>query len=164
MGGGAARSAGEGWRQHLVAGLIVLLLGAAVTAVLVRWEAAGALIDLFRARGARVAVGGSTSREVLVSLDTFLVNLADPRGDRFLKATIRAVLDDSELADELQGDDLLRTRVRDRVLSALAAKTFDEISTPGGREALREQLRGEINRALPDDAVTEVLFVDFVAQ
>lgn len=154
MTGRAARPAGSGRWAPRVAGILVLLAAAAATIALVGCGGKGnAPTDQREA-----------PRPVLVSLDTFLVNLADPRGDRYLKATLHVALDDPELAAELRTDELLRSRVRDRVLAALAAKTFDEISTPAGREALRGQLRRVIDEALPDDVVSEVLFVEFVAQ
>jgi flagellar FliL protein len=110
--------------------------------------------------------GRDTDRTVesLVSFDSFVVNLADPGGDRFLKATLRAVLNDADLARELQRDELTRARVRDRIISVLSAKTFEEVTRPGGKDSLRQQLQREINQSLPDDAVSEVLFVEFVVQ
>ena len=102
--------------------------------------------------------------ESLVSFDTFVVNLADPKGDRFLKATLRAVLSDPEVAAELQKDELTRTRVRDRIISVLTSKSFEEVASPGGKDSLRQQLLREINQSLPDDVVSEVLFVEFVVQ
>lgn len=140
-----------------------------LVAVLVLLAAGGAAAVLRLGGGKPAeAAGGSGSEEravrSLVAFDSFVVNLADPYAERYLKATIRAVLDDPELARELQRDELLRARVRDRIISVLTSKTSEQVTAPGGKDSLRQQLQREINQALPDDAVSEVLFVDFIVQ
>lgn len=102
--------------------------------------------------------------EALISLDTFVVNLADARGDRFLKLSMRAVTGDSSLDKKLGESELLKSRVRDRVLSVLSAKTHEEISNPIGKEALRRELAQELNGVLGAGAVIEILFTDFIVQ
>jgi flagellar FliL protein len=147
----------------LVAAGLAVLAGGGTAAVLMLGgggRKAGAA-DAGSGGGGR---GADRTVESLVAFDTFVVNLADPGGDRFLKATLRAVLSDADLARELQRDELTRARVRDRIISVLSAKTFEEVTRPGGKDSLRQQLLREINQSLPDDAVSEVLFVEFVVQ
>ncbi len=101
---------------------------------------------------------------ILVPLDTFIVNLADPKGDRFMKATIRLTTDDPELEQKIQSDPVLKARIRDRVLSILSSKTFQDVNNPVGKESLRRELQRELNQVLPEDSIKEVLFVEFIVQ
>ncbi|MCU0223278.1 MAG: flagellar basal body-associated FliL family protein [Acidobacteria bacterium] len=140
----------------LAGALLVLAAVGGTTALLLRGGAGRA-----EAQGVRAGAPASPS---LVAFDAFVVNLADPGVERYLRASVRAVVSDPRLARELQRDELMRARARDRILSALSAKTFEEVTRPGARDALRDELRREINRTLPDDGVAEVLFVEFVAQ
>ena len=101
---------------------------------------------------------------ILVPLDIFIVNLADPKGDRFMKATIRLTTDDPGLEQAIQSDPVLKARIRDRVLSILSSKTFQDVNNPVGKESLRRELQRELNQILPDDTIKEVLFVEFIVQ
>lgn len=148
----------------LIAGAALVLLAGGGTAAILMFGGGGkGAVAVERAAGMG-GPGGVRAAESLVSFETFLVNLADPGGDRFLKATIRAVLSDPEVAEELQRDELTRSRVRDRIISVLTSRTVEDVANPGGKDSLRQQLLREINEALPDDVVTEVLFVEFVVQ
>lgn len=150
---------GSGRRIPLLvlAGALLALAAVGGTAALLLRGGAGRA----EAQAARTGAPASAS---LVAFDAFVVNLADPGVERYLRASVRAVVSDPRLARELQRDELTRARARDRILTALSAKTFEEVTRPGARDALRDELRREINRTLPDDGVAEVLFVEFVAQ
>ena len=149
----------------LVAGVaLVVLAGGGTAAMLMLGGGSGRKAGAAAVQAGQDGSGGGPVVESLVPFDTFVVNLADPGGDRFLKATIRAVLSDPQVAEELQRDELTRSRVRDRIISVLTSKTVEDVASPGGKDSLRQQLQREINQSLPDDVVSEVLFVEFVVQ
>jgi flagellar FliL protein len=148
----------------LVAGAVLVILAGGGTAVVLMLGGGGKRAEAANGNTGGSERSGASVVESLVSFDTFVVNLADPVGDRFLKATIRAVLSDPDTARELQQDELTRSRVRDRIISVLTSRTFEEVTSPGGKDTLRQQLLREINQSLPDDVVSEVLFVEFVVQ
>jgi flagellar FliL protein len=100
----------------------------------------------------------------LVSLDTFLVNLNDPQGDRYLKLTMRLAISPKTVAEEASGNDLFLARLRDRVLNVLMRKTFAELSNPLGKDGLRLEIESEVNDLLTEGKVHEVLFSEFVVQ
>lgn len=100
----------------------------------------------------------------VVTLDEFLVNLADPGGNRYLKAQIKIVVMDPVVAAAFKSDELVKGRVRDRIVTILSGKTYGDIGVPTGKEALRQELKKEINHVLPQDVVSEVLFTDFAVQ
>ncbi len=146
----------------LAGALLAVAAAGGTTALLLRGGAGGA-----EAPGDSAVASASASASAspsLVAFDPFVVNLADPGVERYLRASVRAVVSDPRLARELQHDELTRARVRDRILSVLSARSYEEVTRPGARDALRDELRREINRTLPDDGVAEVLFVEFVAQ
>jgi len=148
----------------LVAGVALVVLAGGGTAAMLMLGSGGRKAEAAAVQARPGGSGGGQAAESLVSFETFVVNLADPGGDRFLKATIRAVLSDPQVAEELQRDELTRSRVRDRIISVLTSKTVEDVASPGGKDSLRQQLQREINQSLPDDVVSEVLFVEFVVQ
>ena len=80
----------------------------------------------------------------LVALDTFLVNLADPEGDRYMKLTLRLTISPVSGADKINADDLALARIRDRVLTVLTSKTFGDMSNPLGKESLRHEIQTQL--------------------
>lgn len=108
--------------------------------------------------------GGGPPPTNVVPFDPFLVNLADQGGQRYLKVTLRVVTTDPETGTEIKNDELTKARIRDRVISALTSKMYQDISTPAGKEQLRQELVKEMNGVLPEDSVEEVLFVEFAVQ
>lgn len=108
--------------------------------------------------------GGEHGGPTAVPMDAFVVNLADPAGDRFLKLTLRFVVNDAGIAEQLKSDDLVKARVRDKVISVLTSKMFSDISSTVGKEGLRRELIHDVNQVLPTEAIQEVLFVDLAIQ
>jgi flagellar FliL protein len=107
---------------------------------------------------------GAAAGPAVVPFDPFIVNLADPKGDRFLKLGLRAVVNDATLVAAFRTDELLKARVRDRVISVLTSKSYADISSTAGKEGLRQELRSEMNSVLPEESIEEVLFVEFAVQ
>lgn len=127
----------------------------------------------------------------MVDTGTKVVNLADPGGRRFLKATItievppldfffEAEATTTEAAPAAEGEaaavedpriaefDTLVTNkmpiINDILNTLLTSKTFDQIYTVEGKEALREEIKKEINARLPELGVIAVYFTEFVVQ
>jgi len=99
----------------------------------------------------------------VLSLDEFLVNLADPGSDHFLKVTVGLELDKSKgkAPEALKEDTPL---IRDAVLSSLASKTRDQLAVEGGRDKLKAEIKKKVNAALGEDDVQGVYFTNFVTQ
>ena len=99
----------------------------------------------------------------VLSLDEFLVNLADPGSDHFLKVTVGLELDKSKgkAPEALKEDTPL---IRDAVLSSLASKTRDQLAVEGGREKLKAEIKKKVNAALGEEDVQGVYFTNFVTQ
>ena len=97
----------------------------------------------------------------IFSLDTFIVNLADKGGKRYLRMTIDLELDSEELESEVEKR---LPQVRDSILTVLPTKRFDDISSAKGKTALRDQMLERINGLLARGRVTNIYFREFVVQ
>ena len=99
----------------------------------------------------------------VLTLDEFLVNLADAGSDHFLKVTVGLELDKSKgkTPETLKDDTPL---IRDAVLSSLSSKTRDEIGPQSGRDKLKLEIKKKVNEALGEDDVQGVYFTNFVTQ
>ncbi|MGA1861839.1 flagellar basal body-associated FliL family protein [Deferribacter thermophilus] len=97
----------------------------------------------------------------LYSLDTFIVNLADPGGTRYLKVTMQLELDGEKVQEEM---DKRKPQIRDVILTVLSSKTYAEVSTAQGKLALKQELIRRINLILTSGTVKNIYFTEFVAQ
>lgn len=110
------------------------------------------------------AAAAPSAEEIIISFDTFVVNLADQSGDRFMKVTMRLVITSSDLQSKIESDVLTRARMRDRILTVLSSRTYNDVSNPTGREILRHELVQELKDVLETQAIKEALFIEFVVQ
>jgi flagellar FliL protein len=97
----------------------------------------------------------------ILSLDTFIVNLADKGGNRYLRVTMDLELGNPELEAEITKR---LPQVRDSILMILPTKRFEDISTVQGKTALREQIQEAINGFLAKGKITNIYFKEFVVQ
>ena len=94
-------------------------------------------------------------------LDTFIVNLADKGGKRYLRITIDLELDGEELESEITKR---LPQVRDSILTILPTKRFEDISSAQGKTELRDQMLERINGMLARGQITNIYFKEFVVQ
>lgn len=94
-------------------------------------------------------------------LEEFLVNLADPGGEHYLKTTLslglRKDVDDKKLEEEL-------APIKDAVISVLSSTTRDNVITEAGKEKLKNEIKERVNKRLGDAKVVEVYFTAFATQ
>jgi len=98
----------------------------------------------------------------VVALDPFILNLADPEGDRYVRVAVRIGLDSALAAERLSTEDLQLARVRDRILTSLSSKTAEEITSYDGKETLRAELKGAIAPLFTEARVVDVYFMEFL--
>ncbi len=94
-------------------------------------------------------------------LDTFIVNLADEGGTRYLRVTMNLELRDKDTIALVQERLPL---VRNGVLMLLPSKKYADIATLEGKTALRAELVEKMNGFLKPDSVANVYFTEFVIQ
>lgn len=97
----------------------------------------------------------------MYSLDSFVVNLAEAGGNRYLRVTMELELTDEVLHTEL---DQRLPQVRNAMLMILPSKKAEDINTVDGKLALRDQLINEINSFMTTGEVTNIYFTEFVIQ
>ncbi|NOT32168.1 MAG: flagellar basal body-associated FliL family protein [Planctomycetes bacterium] len=111
----------------------------------------------------------------VVPVEPFVLNLADPEGDRYFRLTLQLVLDQRAVAERAAGG-LAQAKLRDRIFALLSKKRVAQVTTVEGKELLRTELRettGPLFATPPfhdaehDPApahVLDVLFTEFLVQ
>jgi flagellar FliL protein len=111
----------------------------------------------------------------IVDIEPFVLNLADPAGDRFFRLNLRLVLDQRSVAQRF-GTGISDARLRDRLLTILAKKRVSDLTTPEGKERLRHELGTAADGLLTEKPyfdsesdpaparVIDVLFTEFLVQ
>ena len=97
----------------------------------------------------------------LLAMETFVVNLADPGGKRYLRVSIALELDDQDFVEEAKKK---TPQMRDRILMILPAKKFKDIRTSSGKGSLRKEMIAQLNPLLDKCKITNLYFQEFVIQ
>jgi flagellar FliL protein len=97
----------------------------------------------------------------IFSLKTFIVNLADKGGNRYLRVTMDLELGSPELESEIEKR---LPQVRDGILMILPTKRFEDISTVQGKIALRDEVLETLNGFLAQGKIINIYFKEFVVQ
>jgi len=121
--------------------------------------------------GAEVTPDKAKPEEIgaVVSVDTFIVNLADPGGNRYLRVTMDLELvgkPADKSGGKTAGDELAKRmpQIRDAILMILSTKRYVDISTPEGKTALREEILNAANGLLASSQISRIYFKEFVIQ
>jgi flagellar FliL protein len=134
---------------------IILLL---VVAIVVLGGGAFAYIALFDDPSPKKPVHHETA---MMSLEPFLVNLADKDARRYLKVKI-----DLEVADEKAVKELEKSmpRIRDQLIFLLSSKTYQDISSPEGKHQLKKEILARMAALPMGKKISGAYFTEFVAQ
>lgn len=97
----------------------------------------------------------------MVTLQPFVVNLADPKGKRYLKLKLSLELESLEAAERVQK---ISPKLRDIVIMMLTSLAFEEVMTPEGKLRIRDELLERFNRTTRPDKVKNIYFSEFVVQ
>ncbi|HIJ91645.1 MAG: flagellar basal body-associated FliL family protein [Desulfobulbaceae bacterium] len=98
--------------------------------------------------------------EMLV-LEPFVVNLADPKGKRYLKVKIELELESKEAVDKATK---AAPKLRDMVIMMLTSLGFEEVMTPEGKIRVRDELLERFNEIMRPDHIKNIYFTEFVVQ
>jgi flagellar FliL protein len=99
-----------------------------------------------------------------LSLEPFLVNLADAQSARFVKVTFQLGL--TEDKEEFTKSPVAIAATRDAIITLLSSKTSDQILTVEGKNKLRQEVRERVNDVISGSKarVQDVYIVEFVVQ
>lgn len=134
-----------------------------IVLLLIAGGAAGAYLKFF-AHSAKSEEGQKekeAAEPILKELDTFIVNLSDPGGKRFLKVAMKAKFDSQQAANEFT------SRVfeyRDAIIMILSAKETEEVSKTSDKMNLKQEIVTAINRTMKKGQVQDIYFTEFLIQ
>jgi flagellar FliL protein len=100
----------------------------------------------------------------VVPFETFLVNLSDPGGNRFLKVTLKLVVASEADAAHIAENVSLMSHVRSAILELLTEQQAALLVTAAGKQALKDGIASRGAEILKDHKVLDVLFSEFVVQ
>ena len=109
---------------------------------------------------------GAPKVKAVLHLDTFVVNLADPQDNRFLRVGIELGLEKALPAKGEKGEEgaLPMARIRDAILTVLMTWHSDALLGPDGKQKLKDELVRALHDRVPELGVKEVYFTDFLVQ
>jgi len=148
----------------LILGLVVVLIMGLGGGLFLMWSK----LSTISAQSVSVAnAAPGQSQEVvnglgpIYPLETFIVNLADAGGSRYLRVTMDLELTSSQLEDELK---MRLPQVKDSILMILPTKQFVDISSVEGKVALRNEIIAALNEYLTNGKISNIYFKEFVVQ
>jgi flagellar basal body-associated protein FliL len=123
----------------------------------------------WRARVAAEPVAAGAHEEAtlsaagVVTLEPFIVNLADTDGSRFLRVQLRLLVAGHREAKEIQENEVTVLRLRSAILELLSVQMADRLVSQDGKAALKKTIADRAS-SLTGVKVIDVLFSEFVVQ
>lgn len=95
----------------------------------------------------------------IIPLETFIVNLSGSKGRKVAKVNMEIEVKGDKVQDEIERR---KPQIRDIIIITLSSKTYEEVSTKEGKDALRTEIRDTINSFLTKGRITNIFFTDFI--
>ena len=148
----------------LLVGVVLVLMVGLGGGLFMMWSKLSAMDAQKTAEAGEESEEGAVEEKTLgpiLALDTFIVNLADKGGNRYLRITMDLELDKIESQEEVKKR---MPQIRDSILMILPTKRFEDISSVAGKVALRDEIHNKINGYLAMGKITNIYFKEFVVQ
>lgn len=153
------KKSGGGLMQTII---LVLLLLVLALGGFIAWKLVTLKASILTGSHAAVTTADQADKPgIFVDMDNITVNLADTDQSRFLRVKMKLEVNGK------QGEKLVKmnsAQIKDLVITILSSKTFDDVRTPQGKFALKEELAYRINQLIGGHPINDVYFTDFVAQ
>lgn len=107
------------------------------------------------------AVATPHREKAVMSLEPFLVNLADRETRRYLKLKVDLEVDQEKSVKELEKS---LSPVRDAMILLLSSKAYSDIATVEGKRQLKQDILQKMAAIPGGRQVTNIYFTEFVAQ
>jgi flagellar protein FliL len=112
--------------------------------------------------GAAPAAGGAAGPAAnIFPLEPFIVNIYDGQELRYLKVKVELEMVGPAIKPEIEGR---LAPIRDSILILLSAKTLQDVQDVQGKNTLKDEILGAINKNIPPGKIAKVYFTDFVVQ
>lgn len=95
----------------------------------------------------------------VIPLETFIVNLAGSKGRKVLKVNMELEVKGQDIIQEI---DNRKAQIRDFIIIILSSKTYDEVSTKEGKDALRNEIKDNVNSFLSKGKIVNVYFTELI--
>lgn len=153
------KKSGGGLMQTII---LVLLLLVLALGGFIAWKLVTLKVSILTGSHAVVTATDQADKPgIFVGMDNITVNLADTDQSRFLRVKMKLEVKGKQ-AEKLVK--INSAQIKDLVITILSSKTFDDVRTPQGKFALKEELAYRINQLIGGHPITDVYFTDFVAQ
>lgn len=151
---------GGGAKKWIIIGVaaVVLLIGIGVGVYLLL--AAGDKGSAEQEAGAEATMAAKPVGP-MVTFDTFVVNILDETGPRYLKAALTLECKNETVGQNVEAR---RAQVMDAMLLLIGSKTYEELRDLQGKLQLRAELLHKLNEIVPGGGVEHIYFTDFVVQ
>lgn len=113
------------------------------------------------AAGGTAAGGAAGPSANIFPLEPFIVNIYDGQELRYLKVKVELEMVAPAIKPEIEGR---LASIRDSILILLSAKTLQDIQDVQGKNTLKDEILGAINKNIPPGKIAKVYFTDFVVQ
>lgn len=143
----------------LILGILFLLLGGGGAAAFFAFRKPAAA-----ATGDGVPKKETKSPTGIVSFEPFVVNLADPGAQHFLRISVRLIVANEEEAKKIEESQVQLMRLRSGIVDLLTSETSEHIVTQDGKNALKKVIAERAAKIVEPIEVADVLFSDFVVQ
>ena len=156
----AAAPAAKGKSKFLLIGVAVLVLAGGGGGGYWWWSQRAA------AEGAEGAEAEHPKAEPgIVSFEPFVANLADEGGSRFLRASVKLVVDGGpERGKEIEENAVEKAQLQSVILEVLTEQLADDLITPEGKTAMKKAILARAGEVLHETPITDVLLTEFVVQ
>ncbi|MFQ5560826.1 MAG: flagellar basal body-associated protein FliL, partial [Nitrospinota bacterium] len=94
-------------------------------------------------------------------LPSFIVNLADVGGNRFIKVTFQLELSNGRLAEEITKR---LPQVQDQIITVLSSKKMEDVTDADGKFKLKSEIMRRLNQFMTTGAVSNIYYTEFVVQ
>ena len=156
----APRKKGGKGKFIIIVGVLVLLLGGG-----------GAAAFFALRKPAESAAGDAQAKKKetraptgIISFEPFVVNLADPGAQHFLRISVRLIVGDEEEAKKIEESQVQLMRLRSMLVDLLSSTTSEHISSADGKTELKKEIAERAAKIVEPIEVADVLFSDFVVQ
>jgi flagellar protein FliL len=95
----------------------------------------------------------------VIPLETFIVNLAGSKGRKVLKVNMELEVKGLEVIQEIENR---KAQIRDFIIIILSSKSYDEVSAKEGKDALRNEIKDNINSFLSKGKIINVYFTELI--
>ncbi len=95
----------------------------------------------------------------VIPLETFVVNLAGSKGRKVLKVNMELEINGQDVIQEIENR---KAQIRDFIIIILSSKSIEEVSAKEGKDALRNEIKDNINSFLSKGKIINVYFTELI--